>query len=207
MPLYSNTTTGNNQLTHTASEQVTSILAYDPPMLTTADYIAYKELSIPLGPRQRVLGNYDIWYDTNSTRDLWMKFRLQKPSDAMNIEKTVVNYNQPANLYLNISASNNIVNNEDQSIDPDHTADLKYLNASIVDTYELSGVAVGDHYFGLNIDDTNSGKLGLHFTMSFKVESLSDSPTDLRLGFNAGGSGTGVDCHIESGSRVTYSKY
>ena len=37
MPLYSNTTTGNNQVTYTASEQVTKILPFDAPHLKTGN--------------------------------------------------------------------------------------------------------------------------------------------------------------------------
>ena len=81
MPLYSNTTTGNNQVTYTALEQVTKILPYDSAALT--NWTSLPELSIPLGPHQRVIGTIEGWYDAVAGADLESLTTLNKNSTTL----------------------------------------------------------------------------------------------------------------------------
>jgi hypothetical protein len=207
MPLYSNTTTGNNQITHTASEQVTKILSFDPPHLKTGNnYISYKELAIPLGPHQRVVGKLECWFDSNDTNELYGRLRFATPGSAYEIDgddTAVTAVSKDGETYYNVSAATKVIGANNNTLAPGGSYDATGFNQLLNATFYDTSATVGTKWFGLNTSNT----FARYFTISFKAVSTDNTNSELRWEFKAGGGGTPTDCHLEHGTRITYTKY
>ena len=200
MPLYSNTTTGNNQVTHTASEQVTKVLPYDTALLVT-HWTSYPELSIPLGPHQRVIGTANIWYNSQDTPDLYVRAKLSDPNDIhANLDPANNNYKAGSTVY-NLSAATKIeANNDENNLRAADDEDHALLNLTMVDTDTT------DLPKWVEIDtsaDNLGGTGNKYLRISFKVISTDNTPSDFRFQFSRNSGNT----YIESGSNITYTKY
>ena len=207
MPLYSNTTTGNNQLTYTPSEQVTKILPFDPPHLKTGTtWTSYKELAIPLGPHQRVVGTMEGWYDSNSTNEILLRLRFATPSSSYEItgdDTAVSAVSKDGETYFNISAATKVIGENDNTLAAGGSYDATGFNQLLNATFYDTSATVGTKWAKL---DTNNS-FGRYFTISFKAVSTDNTNSELRWEFAAGDSGTPTDCHLEHGTRITYTKY
>jgi len=209
MPLYSNTTTGNNQVTYTASEQVTKILPFDAPHLKTGTtWTSYKELAIPLGPHQRVIGNIECWYDSNADRELLGRLRFAELGSSYEItgdDTAVQGVSKSGVTFYNVSAADKIGSDGsgDASLEVPSTYQAtgfnQLLNATLYDT----SATVGTKWFKI----ITNNLFGRYFKASFKAYSTDNTPSELRWEFAAGGAGTPTDCHLEHGTRITYTKY
>ena len=133
MPLYSNTTTGNNQVTYTASEQVTKILPYDTVDLSS--WTSFKELSIPLGPHQRTVGVIEGWYHNADAAEIYIRSKLSEPADAHSLDTADNNY-RSGKTTLNISAATKLVE-----------ADSFMEDATVTGSSPVTGVSF--NYVGL----------------------------------------------------------
>jgi len=205
MPLYSNTTTGNNQLTYTPSEQVTKILPYDSANIT--NWTSIPELCIPLGPHQRVVGVMETWYNTHADGNIYIRPKLSDPSDLHTLDPAD-NLYRSGTVALNLSAATKLVDASSTmeggavtGSSPVTGVSFNYvglLNATLIDNAAASGVPP---YLKIDNTTTTADK---YFRMSFKVVSTDNSPSDFRLQFSKDGS---EPLNIENGTRVTYTKY
>jgi hypothetical protein len=197
MPLYSNTTTGNNQVTHTASEQVTKILPYDSAGFDNAAWTSFKELNIPLGPNQRVIGNFESWYDSNATNEFALRFRLATPSEALGVSGSP-STTLDGNIFYNVSHATKVIGADNETLQTSDAADHQLLNTTMYD----NTATVGTKWLAFNTDNT----FARYFTLSFRAESSVNVPSQLRLEFLTL-AGASADCHLEHGTRITYTKY
>ena len=197
MPLYSNTTTGNNQLTHTASEQVTKILPFDTTGFDNTNWTSFKELNIPLGPNQRVIGNFESWYDSNETQEFALRLRLATPSEALGVAASPSG-TLDGNIFYNASHATKVIGANNETLQTSDAADHQLLNTTMYDNTST----VGTKWLAFNTDNT----FARYFTLSFKAESSVNVPSQLRVEFLTV-SGADADCHLEHGTRITYTKY
>tara|TARA_R100001594_G_scaffold148522_1_gene203932 strand:+ start:670 stop:1287 length:618 start_codon:yes stop_codon:yes gene_type:complete len=205
MPLYSNTTTGNHQLTYTSSEQVTKVLPYDS--VISDDWTSLPELCIPLGPQQRVVGVMETWYDAHADGNIYIRPKLSDPSDLHTLAPAD-NIYRSGTIALNLSAATKLVDASSTmeggtvtGSDPVTGVSFNYvslLNTTLIDNDTAAGVPP---YLKIDNTTTTADK---YFRMSFKVVSTDNRPSDFRLQFSKDGSGT---LNIENGTRITYSKY
>tara|TARA_R100001594_G_scaffold147185_1_gene199791 strand:- start:38 stop:637 length:600 start_codon:yes stop_codon:yes gene_type:complete len=199
MPLYSNTTTGNNQLTYTASEQVTKVLPYDSDSFENTNWTSFKELNIPLGPNQRVIGNFESWYDSNTTQEFALRFRLATPSEALVVADSPSG-TLDGNIFYNASHATKVIgaNNETLASGGDSGADHVLLNATMYDNTST----VGTKWLAFTTDNS----FARYLTLSFKAESSVNVHSQLRLEIKTV-EDESADCHLEHGTRITYTKY
>ena len=196
MPLYSNTTTGNNQVTYTPSEQVTKILPYDSANFDNSAWTSFKELNIPLGPNQRVIGNFESWYDSNATNEFALRLRLATPSEALGVTGSP-STTLDGNIFYNASHASKVVAADNETLTQATAGDYQLLNTTMYD----NTATVGTKWLAFDTDNT----FARYFTLSFKAESSVNVPSQLRVEFlTLAGSG---HCHLEHGTRITYTKY
>ena len=198
MPLYSNTATGSNQVTYTPSEQVTKILPHDSVFIQSTNWSSFKELSIPLGPHQRVIGTMECWYDSNTDDELYIRAKLSDPSDA-HILPTSSDNRKSGDILFNSSSATKIKNvSEVLESGGDSGADHVILNATIVDT-DTTGSPPE-----LKLQTNNSDNR--YFTISFRAVSADNTHSELRFQF-ACDSDDKDATHLKHGTRITYTKY
>ena len=197
MPLYSNTATGSNQVTYTPSEQVTKILPHDSVFIQSTNWSSFKELSIPLGPHQRVIGTMECWYDSNTDDELYIRAKLSDPSDA-HILPTSSDNRKSGNIAYNATVITKVRTDASEVLKGADASDQVVLNATMVDT-DTTGAPPE---LKLHTDNTAYR----YFTISFRAVSTDNTHSELRFQF-ACDSDDKDDAHLEHGTRITYTKY
>ena len=183
MAFNSNTTYGTTVYSTGTFFDNAKIVANDGSSLSSNTLATQSGLTIDLGGYERILGRYNIWYDSDNTNELKFLIKTVKQSDGTTTVASTIYTRAIANVNELTSAG---------------AAANAHIEATGTSNTDGAGVEVEI--------DTGVDTTGTLLTVDFNV--LSTAATKANLVFQARNTtGTGAGTHILAGSYVAYKKW
>ena len=183
MAFNSNTTYGTTVYSTGTFFDNAKIVANDGSSLSSNTLATQSGLTIDVGGYERILGRYNIWYDSDNTNELKFLVKTVAQSDGSTTVASTIYTQAIASVLESTSAA---------------TANATFLEGSGTSNTDGAGVEIEV--------DIGAATTGTLLTVDFNV--LSTASTKANLVFQARNTtGTGAGTHILAGSYVAYKKW